>query len=75
MEENIGLSIHLIRDMLNCFLDKILERQEKIELMVDNSETLANSATQFRKRSTDLKRTMWWKNCKLWIVVGVAIAV
>lgn len=44
-------------------------RQEKIELLVDNSEQLSNSATQFRKRATSLKKVMWWKNCKLWCLI------
>lgn len=57
------------------FLDKILARQEKIELLVDQSEELNQSAQQFRKKSTGLKRTMWYKNIKLWIILILIVLV
>ncbi|KAJ4458311.1 putative Vesicle-associated membrane protein 7B [Paratrimastix pyriformis] len=65
-----------VRNVMESNIDKILERQEKIELLVDKTDNLNRSAHQFRKRSTNLKRSMWWKNCKLWIIlVLVAIVV
>lgn len=54
-------------------IDKVLDRQEKIELLVDKTDELNNSAQQFKRKSTQLKRAMWWKNVKLWIVVIIVI--
>ncbi|CEO97607.1 V-SNARE coiled-coil homology domain-containing protein [Plasmodiophora brassicae] len=45
-------------------IDRVLERGDRIELLVDKSERLDASALQFRKRATVLKRSMWWKNVK-----------
>jgi hypothetical protein len=45
---------------INC-LDKVLDRQERIELLVDKTEELNQSSIDFKKKSTALKRAMWWK--------------
>ncbi|KAA6386700.1 MAG: putative Vesicle-associated membrane protein 7B [Streblomastix strix] len=62
-----------LRDVMEQNIDKILVRQEKIELLVDQSDSLNQSAMQFMRKSSDLKKTMWWKNIKLWIVIILII--
>jgi hypothetical protein len=47
----------------------VLERGEKIELLVEKTEQLNQTAVQFKKKSTGLKRAMWWKNVKLTILL------
>lgn len=73
------LSFDLIKILLfftfHSSVDKVIARQEQIEIIVDRSETLVNSSIVFRKRSTDLKKNMWWKNCKLWILLVVIFIV
>ncbi|KAG0339786.1 hypothetical protein BG004_006683, partial [Podila humilis] len=44
---------------------RVLERGERIELLVDKTDNLNQQAFAFKKRSTQLKRAMWWKNMKL----------
>ena len=46
-------------------IERVLERGERIELLVDKTENLSQSAFKFKKSSTALKRSMWWKNIKL----------
>ena len=46
-------------------IDKVLERGERIEVLVDKTEDLNNQAQSFKVKSTKLKRAMWWKNAKL----------
>ncbi|KAJ1672567.1 hypothetical protein EV182_006927, partial [Spiromyces aspiralis] len=43
----------------------VLERGDRIEILVDKADALSNTAFAFHKRSTTLRRTMWWKNQKL----------
>ena len=50
----------------------MLERGERIELLVDRTETLDQHALKFKKVSTNLKRAMWWKNVKILILIGFA---
>lgn len=54
----------------------VSERGERIELLVEKTSLLESEATTFKKTSVSLKRYLWWKNVKLWlIIIGVAIVV
>lgn len=57
-------------------IDKVLDRGEKIELLVDKTEGLAGDAFRFKKQTTRLKHAMWVKNIKLVVAltcVGVLL--
>jgi vesicle-associated membrane protein 7 len=54
-------------------IEKVLERGERIELLVDKTENLNQSAFKFKKSSTQLKRAMWWKNVKIMIILILVI--
>eukprot|EP01111_Echinosteliopsis_oligospora_P005942 TRINITY_DN1973_c0_g1_i1.p1 TRINITY_DN1973_c0_g1~~TRINITY_DN1973_c0_g1_i1.p1 ORF type:complete len:269 (-),score=68.10 TRINITY_DN1973_c0_g1_i1:83-889(-) len=56
-------------------IEKVLERGERIELLVDKTENLNQSAFKFKKQSTALKRAMWWKNVKIMIILVFVILV
>lgn len=56
-------------------LERVLQRGERIELLVQKTEELQTNASTFRKTSTDLKRHFWWRNMKIWIACGVALLV
>ena len=53
----------------------MIDRGERIELLVDRTENLTATSANFKKKSTDLKNLMWWKNIKLWIVIGFVLLV
>jgi len=50
-------------------IERVLERGERIELLVDKTDNLSSSAFKFKKSSTQLKRSMWLKNVKLMAVI------
>lgn len=54
-------------------IDKVLERGEKIELLVDKTEDLEQHAIKFKKNSRNLRRAMWWQNVKLMLLIGVLV--
>jgi hypothetical protein len=51
-------------------IEKVLDRQEKIELLVDKTDSLNQNAFKFKKSSTALKRAMCMKNLKIGLVIG-----
>jgi len=65
--------ISQVKDVMIKNIDKVLERGEKIELLVDRTEVLDQHAFKFKKSSTKLKNTMWWKNMKLCILIIVFV--
>ncbi|XVE78062.1 hypothetical protein DITRI_Ditri13aG0114100 [Diplodiscus trichospermus] len=56
-------------------IEKVLDRGEKIELLVDKTENLRSQAQDFRQQGTQMRRKMWWQNMKIkLIVLGILIA-
>jgi len=66
--------INQVKDVMIKNIDKVLERGEKIELLVDKTEVLDQHAFKFKKQSRNLKNKLWWKNIKLWILIIVILA-
>ena len=62
-------------DVMVQNLERVLQRGEKIELLVQKTEELQANSLEFRKVSTDLKNHYWWRNVKLWIIAGVCVIV
>mmetsp|Transcript_40557 Transcript_40557/g.94171 ORF Transcript_40557/g.94171 Transcript_40557/m.94171 type:complete len:225 (-) Transcript_40557:19-693(-) len=62
-----------INDHLMDSIDLILERQEKIDLLVHRSEELSASASSFRRDAEHLRRRVWWQNAKT--MAGMACVV
>ncbi|KAK3819113.1 MAG: vesicle-associated membrane protein [Linnemannia elongata] len=65
--------IEQVKDVMVHNIERVLERGERIELLVDKTDNLNQQAFAFKKRSTQLKRTMWWKNTKLTIILTSVI--
>ena len=56
-----------IEDVKNVMvenIEKVLERGEKIELLVDKTDRLNQQAFQFVSNSKKLRTAMWWKNAR-----------
>lgn len=57
-------------------MDKVIERGERIEILVKKSETLADQSYDLRDTSKKVKNKMWWKNKKVMIgIIGIVIII
>ncbi|KAK3836289.1 MAG: vesicle-associated membrane protein [Linnemannia gamsii] len=65
--------IEQVKDVMVHNIERVLERGERIELLVDKTDNLNQQAFAFKKRSTALKRTMWWKNTKLTVILTAVV--
>ena len=54
-----------VRSIMVENIERVLERGEKIELLVDKTENLNHQAFRFKKQSRALRNMMWWKNVKI----------
>ncbi|KAK9122807.1 hypothetical protein Sjap_012409 [Stephania japonica] len=54
-------------------IEKVLDRGERIELLVDKTENLQFQADSFQRHGRQLRRKMWLQNLKLKLMVGGAI--
>lgn len=54
-------------------IEKVLDRGEKIELLVDKTESLQFQADSFQRQGRQLRRKMWFQNLQMKLMVGGAI--
>ena len=76
--DKIGQVQHKIEENKNVMrenIDKILERGEKIELLVQKTDELGHQAFRFEKEARTLKRAMIWKRVRLYLVISFVVAV
>jgi vesicle-associated membrane protein 7 len=65
-----------VKDVMIDNIEKVLDRGEKIDLLVHKTEDLSESAHNFRYKSKKLKNTMWWRNFKLiLLLVFIIVAI
>ena len=50
-------------------IEMVLERGEKLELLVDKSEQLQLDAFRFQKSSKQLRNAMFWKKVKIYLLI------
>lgn len=70
---NVQRDIESVRGIMTENIERVLERGERIDLLVDKTDRLGVGAHDFRVRSRGLKRQMWWKNVKLMVLLGVVV--
>jgi vesicle-associated membrane protein 7 len=58
-----------VREIMTENIERVLERGERIDLLVDKTDRLGGNARDFRMRSRNLRRRMWWKNVKLMVLL------
>eukprot|EP01018_Ginkgo_biloba_P021206 Gb_10498 [translate_table: standard] len=56
-------------------IEKVLERGETIEVMVDKTNNLRSQAQDFRNQGNQIRRKMWFQNMKIkLIVLGIILS-
>jgi vesicle-associated membrane protein 7 len=70
---NVQREMDDVRDIMSENIERVLERGERIDLLVDKTDRLGGSARDFRVRSTGLRRQMWWKNIKLMALLSLVV--
>lgn len=62
-------------DIMKTNVEKVLERDQKLSELDDRADALQQGASQFEQQAGKLKRKFWWKNLKMWIIIGVIVVV
>jgi len=70
----INETMEQVKTAMYTNIDKVLDRGERIELLVDKSTHLNDHANQFRRRAKTLKNRLWWQNVKLMLILFLIVA-
>jgi len=64
-----------VKNIMVDNIERVLERGEKIELLVDKTDNLRFQADKFHKTGRQLRSKMWWQNMKMKILVVLVILI
>ncbi|WRT66331.1 uncharacterized protein IL334_003286 [Kwoniella shivajii] len=62
-----------VKDIMVQNIDSILQRGERLDLLVDKTDTLAGQAYAFRRGARNVRRQQWWKNARITALTGVVL--
>ncbi|CAG5135659.1 unnamed protein product [Candidula unifasciata] len=62
-------------DIMKSNVNKVIERGDRLEDLQDKSESLSSNSDMFRTRSKSLHKAMWWKNCRMKLILALVLAV
>jgi vesicle-associated membrane protein 7 len=63
-----------VKNVMVQNIEMVLERGEKLELLVDKTDKLQHQAFKFEKSSKKLKNAMFWKRVKLYLLLFFVVA-
>ncbi|KAL6212051.1 hypothetical protein ACLB2K_017274 [Fragaria x ananassa] len=64
-----------VRNVMIENIDKVLERGDRLELLVDKTANMQGNTFRFRKQARRFRSTVWWRNVKLTIALIVLVLV
>ncbi|KAI3982132.1 hypothetical protein MKX01_019038 [Papaver californicum] len=64
-----------VRNVMIENIDKVLERGDRLELLVDKTANMQGNTFRFRKQTRRFRSTLWWRNVKLTIALIILILV
>ncbi|RMZ77443.1 hypothetical protein DV738_g4431, partial [Chaetothyriales sp. CBS 135597] len=67
---NARREIDSVKDIMSQNIESVLERGERIDLLVAKTDQLGSSAHDFRLRSKTLRRRMWFRNVRLMLLLA-----
>ncbi|XP_019434739.1 PREDICTED: vesicle-associated membrane protein 711-like [Lupinus angustifolius] len=64
-----------VRNVMIENIDKVLDRGDRLELLVDKTANMQGNTFRFRKQARRFRSTVWWRNVKLTIALIVILLV
>ncbi|CAA0829342.1 Vesicle-associated membrane protein 713 [Striga hermonthica] len=58
-----------VRNVMIENIDKVLERGDRLELLVDKTANMQGNTLRFRKQARRFRNTVWWRNVKLTVAL------
>jgi len=62
-----------LKDIMVKNIENVTARGERLELLVNKSENLRNNAVSFRQTSRTLARTLFWRNVRMYFLLGLLL--
>ncbi|KAK5583894.1 hypothetical protein RB653_005498 [Dictyostelium firmibasis] len=63
-----------VTGIMHNAIGQMLDNQQKVSDLTDKSENMKQGASQFKKKTNEIKRLMWCRNLKLTLII-IAVVV
>lgn len=73
--EQTQKQVNEVIDVMKDNVNRVLERGDRLADLDERADALQFGAHQFQATAKKVKRKYWWKNLKMWILIGVIVAV
>ncbi|OWB78867.1 hypothetical protein B5S32_g3071 [[Candida] boidinii] len=64
-----------VRNIMNENIERVLDREERINLLVNKTDRINTTANSFRRRTIAIKKKFWWSNFKIKFYIGLLILI
>ena len=71
--ETVNNKLHDVKEVMMKNVDMVLERGEKLELLVDKTDELNQQAFKFERTSRHLKEAMFWRKLRLYSATALVV--
>lgn len=71
----LATKTHAVKDQMVQNIQNLQERGEKLDDVSESSQLLNRSAVEFKRSSSQLRRTMFWRHCRLRCIVATIVIV
>ncbi|XP_074130311.1 vesicle-associated membrane protein 7-like [Sminthopsis crassicaudata] len=58
-----------VKNSMSQNIDKMLKREEKLNILIDRTDNLQVATKAFQKTTTKTSKKMWWRNYKVIIII------
>lgn len=64
-----------LKDIMVQNIDNVAMRGERLELLINKTENLTANSVTYRNTSRNLARSLFWKNVKIYVIIGAILLV
>ncbi|PVU95978.1 hypothetical protein BB561_001472 [Smittium simulii] len=72
---NVQQEVDEVVGIMQQNINKVMEREERLDTLQTKTEELNEGARQFRRGATQVRKKMWWRDMKLKIIIAVIIII
>ncbi|KAI8794665.1 vesicle-associated membrane protein 7 [Biomphalaria glabrata] len=71
----VQAQVHEVKEVMSQNIEKVLQRGERLEDLLDKSEELEAGAVNFSRTAKKIQKRYWWRNKKMTIILVVVALV
>lgn len=73
--EQVQQQVIEVQDIMHKNIENLVRNVDNLEVLQDKTETMRENAKQFKSGATSLKRSMWWRNVKIQILIVIIVLI